>query len=302
MTFTLYNAIAYVCFLLLPTMFAVATIAAQQEHKIWKPKSLPSMPLVGIFRAFFTNIAWMVICLVGALLIALKWIATFGQSSIEADAIWVGEEWMGRLCTLALTGPVVIKGKENLPDRNMTPAPIYIANHSSQIDAAACQCLGRGFKFVVKSSLFFMPGIGLIFYLSKQIFINRKKGKGKKTISDLFEKGSACLQSGTPIFFFPQGTRRVAERLPFRDGAFILAQNNKSSIVPVSVEIPLDIWQGYYPLSLLWTKEVPTIVITVHPPVSVSGDEDREVLKKTCMDQIFSVLPPVPVAEDCKRK
>lgn len=302
---TIYNVATYaVSFLggVASILMFVATIAALQERKIWKPKSVPSMPLFGLFRASLAVAAWMMIGIVGTPIMAIRWVVTFGQYNVEAGAMWCIEEWMGRLCTIAFVGRVVVKGRENLPDENMIPAPIYIANHSSQIDPGACQFLRREFKVVAKSSLFYVPGVGILFYLSKQLFVNRKKGHGKKTISDLFEKGSARLQAGTSVLFFPQGTRRVAEKLPFRDGAFIMAQNNKSPLVPVSIEVPLDVWQGYYPLSLLWTKKVPTIVVTVHPTVTVTGKEDREVLKKKCMDQIYSVLPPVPVAEDQKRK
>lgn len=124
--------------------------------------------------------------------------------------------------------------------------------------------------------------------------INRTKGKNKSSVSSLFAKSNAAIQSGIPMFFFPQGTRRIDTRLEFKEGAFIVAQANQSDIIPLSLDVPRNVWNDWYPLS--WRQRRPVITLTIHTPIKVTGTEDREALKKRCMDQIYSVLPTTPAA------
>ena len=54
---------------------------------------------------------------------------------------------------------------------------------------------------------------------------------------------------------FPQGTRRVIENLPFKDGAFKIAIENEAPLIPVSINIPINMWNSMYPLNLLWGEK-----------------------------------------------
>ena len=87
------------------------------------------------------------------------------------------------------------------------------------------------------------------------------------------------------MFFFPQGTRRLGERLPFKDGAYKIAKENNAQLIPISIDIPLTAWNSTYPFG----KANP-IVLTVHKPID-SKDKELEVLKKETFDVIYSVLP-----------
>ena len=130
-------------------------------------------------------------------------------------------------------------------------------------------------------------------WLGGHVLINRKKGKNKSSVSALFAKSNEAIQSGIPMFFFPQGTRRIDARLDFKDGAFIVAQSNRSDIIPLSLDIPRNVWNDWYPLP--WGQR-PFVTLTIHEPIKVTGEEDREALKKQCMDRIYSVLPSTPPA------
>jgi 1-acyl-sn-glycerol-3-phosphate acyltransferase len=277
-------------------------VAVLQEQKIWKPESLPSLPLVGLIKVFLFNVTWMLGCLAGAVLISLKWILTFGKSDIAKESHCLVENMVARACIYLFVGNVQLKGMDNLPDEDTVPAPVYVANHASQVDVGAVYFIGRRFKWIAKKSVLYIPGVGQVMYLSKHVMINRRTGKNKNSVSNLFEKSDQAVQSGIPMFVFPQGTRRIAKKLPFKDGAFIIAQNNCSPVVPLSIEIPTNAWSSWYPLQLLWTRESPTVIITVHKPIPVTGKEDRETLKQKCFDQIYSVLPPVIQVDDSKTK
>jgi 1-acyl-sn-glycerol-3-phosphate acyltransferase len=135
--------------------------------------------------------------------------------------------------------------------------------------------------------------------LGGHVLIERTKGKNKKSVSNLFEKSNAAVQSGIPMFLFPQGTRDMSERLPFKDGAFIIAQSNKSPLIPISIDIPMNVWNNWFPFI---RSDIPEVVVTVHKPIEVTGAEDREELRKRCFDQIYSCLPKIWVNEEQDRK
>jgi 1-acyl-sn-glycerol-3-phosphate acyltransferase len=274
-------------------------VAVWQESKIWTSKGVPNLSLIGQIKVFLFNVCWMLGCLFGAICILIKYILSFGTSDISSDGNQIVEYIVAKLCVYFFVGHVTIIGIEHLPPINIIPAPIYIANHASQIDVGVVYYLKRRFKWISKQSVLYIPGVGLIMYLSKHIFIDRKKGKNEKSVSNLFEQSAIAVQQGIPMFFFPQGTRRMVERLPAKDGAFIVAQNNNSIVVCISIDIPTNTWNTLYPINQLWAGTIPTIQITIHPSIpsnssssSKSNDkEERERLKNQCMEIIYSVLP-----------
>lgn len=237
-------------------------------------------------------------CLFGSVFVVVKYIFSFGSSDIPKDANRIVENMTARICCRIFIGKVQVIGWDNLPPVGIKPAPVYVANHASQIDTGVVYFLDRRFKWIAKSSVLYLPGVGQIMYLSQHVFIDRNKRKNAKSVSTLFDKSNASVQSGLPMFFFPQGTRQIAERLPGKDGAFIVAQTNKSPLVPVSIDIPPTVWKSLYPLNLLWNGDTPIIKLTIHPVVQVSGKEDRETLNQQCMNQIYSVLPKYESIKD----
>jgi len=291
-----YAAAAFAVYVVV-TMTLAAAVAVNQERKIWSPKELPSLSFVALIKVFFFNILWFSLCGVGFILISIKWILTLGTSDIECEGNrWV-EANVARICIRLFVGKVRIYGQENLPKESEVPAPIYVANHASQIDVGAVYFISRRFKWIAKSSVLFLPGVGQIMWVSGHVLIKRS-GKNKKSVSNLYEKSNEAVQSGVPMFFFPQGTRRIAERLPFKDGAFTVALTNKCTLVPLSIEIPMDAWNSWYPLNNLWSGSIATVKITIHKPIPVKGTEVKETLKKMCDDQIYSELPAVYKAND----
>lgn len=116
------------------------------------------------------------------------------------------ERFTAEMCFyLFVGGGPEIRGVENLPpDDGTSPAPVYVANHASQIDLAAVYFLNRRFKWISKDSVRYLPGVGLIMSLSQHVFIQRT-GKNRKSVMNLYEQSNNAIQSGLPMFFFPQG-------------------------------------------------------------------------------------------------
>jgi hypothetical protein len=133
-----------------------AAMAVFQEWKIWKPQSLPSLSLWGCSKVFAFNIVWFTLCLLGSIAIVIKYVVTFGRSSIDRDAHFLVEHTVAKLCTRLFVGRTEIVGREHLPNEHETPAPVYIANHASQIDVAVVYFINRRFKWVAKQSVFYL--------------------------------------------------------------------------------------------------------------------------------------------------
>ena len=282
-------------FIVLESIICIAALAAViQERKIWMNPKLPSLkPFPGMLKVFLLNVFWMSSCVVGSLLTIVEAIITldFKFQKTRKMAHFQVERRCAQWTTAIFIAPVEVRGIENLPsDEPGSPAPVYVANHDSQIDLAAVYHLNRQWRWISKSSIMFMPGVGQIMYLSDHIFIDRvKKSDKQKTSStgarNLYIKSNESIRSGVPMFFFPQGTRRLGERLPFKDGAFKVAKENDSALIPVSIEIPLNVWNSFYP----FVKAEP-VILTVHKAIETK-DKDIEQMKKESFDAIYSVLP-----------
>jgi lysophosphatidate acyltransferase len=297
-----YYIVSLIFWYIVLVTISASLVAVWQESKIWQSNALPSLSIVGQCKVFLFNVCWMLGCLAGSIIIILKWIFTLGKSDIEMEGNRIVENRVAKFCVRWFVGDVAITGFENLPPPNISPAPVYIANHASQIDLGVVYFINRRFKWIAKQSVLYVPGVGLVMWLSQHIFIDRRKGKNEKSVSNLFEKSDSAVQNGLPMFFFPQGTRRIAERLPAKDGAFIVAQSNGSLLIPISIEIPRNAWNTLYPIHLLWGGASPTIKMTIHPYIGSTKSNDKEErtkLRDQCMEQIYSVLPTY---EDAKIK
>ncbi len=277
-------------------IFAIASTF--QEYKIWKTTPEP-LTAYGILKVFLYNIIWMVGCLIGALSLVPIWLQRGLGTTVQLEANAVIEKLVALLCQNALIGDVKIVNENNMPTVKLlnpdAPAPVFIANHCSQLDISSVYNVVRRFKWIAKESVRYIPGPGNLMSLGGHVFIQRT-GKNSNSISNLYQQSNDAVQSGIPMMLFPQGTRRMTTKLPFKDGAFKIAIENESDLVPISINIPLNIWNNHYPLNLLWgakQREEDKIIMTIHEPIKVKKDTDRKELKERCEKIIYSVLPPL---------
>lgn len=274
-----------VCFALLVIVGAAAS--ALQEKKIWANPKLPSLTPFGFLKAFLLNVFWMGLCAIGSVLTLIYCVII-----LNFDTRYFAHEIVERqvskvLCKL-FVGPVEVRGAENLPQiKPGSLAPVLVANHDSQVDIASVYHLNLSWRWIAKSSVIFLPGVGQIMWLSKHVLIDRVKKNNKSGTGtrNLYVQSNNSVQNGVPMFFFPQGTRRLGARLPFKDGAFKIAKENNTQLIPISIEIPLTAWNSSYPFG----KANP-VILTVHKAIE-SKDREIEDLKKQCYDTIYSVLP-----------
>lgn len=195
--FTIYSA----------SILFISVTSVLQERRIWNPSPLvPSLSVFGHVRVYCFNVLWMGLTLMGGVLLLPKYFVgkIFGfDCQYEAYLV---ERFTAEMCFFLFVGArPEIRGMENLPpDDGSIPAPVYVANHASQIDVAVVYFIGRRFKWISKNSVRYLPGVGLIMSLSQHVFIQRT-GKNKKSVSNLYQQSNKAIQSGLPMFFFPQG-------------------------------------------------------------------------------------------------
>lgn len=166
------------------------------------------------------------------------------------------------------------------PDTSKTY--VFVANHFSYLDIA----VGMGvvpnfFAYVGKSSVKKIPLLGYMFAkLHIQVDRGEKSSRAKSLI-----RGIKALESGRSIFIMPEGgivSKTIPEiHRPFKDGAFIMAIEQRVPIVPITFlnlhEIMPDTWiYGGRPQ------------IVIHPPIATDGltKDDIPALK----EQVYQII------------
>ena len=228
----------------------------------------------------------MSLTLLGSILLFPLWLSRGLGLSVEKEAHCIVEKYSAMLLTRIFIGKVEIINENKLPritlDGTDVPAPVYIANHCSEADVCCVYYVVKRFRWIAKQSVLALPGVGAIMALSGHILIKRT-GRNRGSVSNLYEQSNLSIQSGIPMMLFPQGTRRMTERVPFKDGAFKIALENKSLIIPLSIEVPPGLWNSVYPIH--------RVKLTVHDGVHAREGMDRTDLKKQCEEIVYSVLP-----------
>lgn len=111
---------------------------------------------------------------------------------------------------------------------------VIMPNHVSHLDAAILFGLdGLDPKVVVKKELYSFPFVHYCMRYAGFIEIDRKDAMQSKAA---IARAVASLRAGSNFIIFPEGTRsRTGELGPFKKGAFVVAIEAKSRIVPLVV-------------------------------------------------------------------
>lgn len=137
------------------------------------------------------------------------------------------------LCKAVLGIDIIIKNAERLQQK---PA-VVISNHQAAIDVLVLGKLFQpGYTVTAKRALKFVPFLGWFMLALSTFFLDRARGeKARKVLDNALLK---LKQHKRLIFMFPEGTRsatRKLEMLPFKKGAFHLAQKAQIPVIPVVV-------------------------------------------------------------------
>ncbi len=226
-----------------------SSLSLKLQRLVYAPySSLVWMPFLGGSTIFWGTAAWLV------------------AKRNPNLAFHCGTAWAWCLCRANFT-PVKVVGREHVD-----PAQSYIimSNHQSHFDALAFYGhWGKQFRWVMKQELRKVPGLGPACEAIGHIYVDRSNRES--AIASL-EAARERLQPGVSVLFFPEGSRTRDGRLgEFKKGGFIMAQQMKLPILPITITGSRRILP-----SKSRTVLPGKIRILVHEPIdSMSYSEDR---------------------------
>lgn len=145
---------------------------------------------------------------------------------------WIHRTWSRLLLGLAGVR-VEVEGAENL---RVGGPQVLVSNHQSLFDILALfAALPVSLRFVAKVELSRVPLFGRAMRRAGHVFIDR--GDRAQAVEAMTRAGERMREEGLSLGLFPEGTRSPEGRLqPFKKGAFVLAIDTQTDLVPVAVE------------------------------------------------------------------
>ncbi len=132
---------------------------------------------------------------------------------------------------LAAAGVRVVREQmAELPNRPV----VFVSNHVSALDIPILfASLPRSFRIVYKSSLLYVPLLGLFLAAARNVPIDRSRAfRAKRSLAAAARR----IHNGVSVALFPEGTRSgCAPMGTFKRGSFKLAQEAAVPVVPVSL-------------------------------------------------------------------
>ncbi len=127
---------------------------------------------------------------------------------------------------------VLLEGQENIPSGR---ACIFLSNHVSNMDPPVLLPSIPGMTSVfLKKSLMNIPLLGTAMRMGR--FIPVARGHNRDEAEKSVQAAAAAMSSGLHVTIFPEGTRSPDGRLlPFKQGAFFLAEATGAPMVPVVI-------------------------------------------------------------------
>jgi 1-acyl-sn-glycerol-3-phosphate acyltransferase len=123
---------------------------------------------------------------------------------------------------------ITVEGRDKIDPKTVY---VMVSNHQSGADILVLFKLHRHFKWVAKKGLFLIPFIGWNMWLNGYISIERTRGRSKLQMMD---KAADSIRAENSVILFPEGTRsRDGQLQPYKTGAFRLALETRSPILPV---------------------------------------------------------------------
>jgi len=155
---------------------------------------------------------------------------------------------------------VTVSGRQNV-----RPGVTYVmvSNHQSFYDVPVVYyALGPNIRMVGKKELFDVPLFGEAMRRAGFIEVDRKDHAQAVTS---MEAAKELLAHGTHLWLAPEGTRSTTgELLPFKKGAFVIAQQMGLPVLPVSLSGTRDVLVSHGLLSHPGAR----VTVNVHPELS----------------------------------
>ena len=139
--------------------------------------------------------------------------------------------WWGRFSARLFSIEVEVIGRENYDaDKNY----LVLSNHAGMADIPLLLgSMDLNLRFVAKEELGKIPIFGWSMKQAGYVLIRR--GQNREALKSLLA-ASEVLKQGKSVHIFPEGTRSATgELLPFKRGAFLVAQKGGTPVLPVTI-------------------------------------------------------------------
>jgi 1-acyl-sn-glycerol-3-phosphate acyltransferase len=198
----------------------------------------------------------------GSLAVVLVYITNPRIASLIGGAIWA------RL--IAYLTPIFVRvvGRENIEKKQ---SYVIVCNHQSHYDVIVLYgWLGVDFRWVIKSELRKVPGLGIGCEKIGHIFIDRSNTKAALAAINAARNQ---IVDGTSVIFFPEGSRsRNNELGRFKKGAFKMAFDIKIPVLPITIIGTKNILPPKT-IRLLPGK----VKMIIHQPVDIAKYRDADI-------------------------
>ncbi len=187
-------------------------------------------PMVAVRSVVFNllfYITFVVLLIVGLPMILGGRRGVFALASAwRAVSVWLLEH----ICGLK----VEYRGLENIP-----PGGVLIAaKHQSFLETFALLKYAPDFAIILKRQLTYIPLFGLYLIVSKQIAIDRSRGR--QALQQIAAAARPVLAAGRQIFIYPEGTRRPPGAPPrYKPGVAAIYVETEAPCLPVAVNTGL---------------------------------------------------------------
>ena len=194
--------------------------------------------------------------------------AQFSAKGDPSDASHkVASRWARSIMCWTPGWTIQVTGEEHLP--KLGQACVIVANHESGTDILAMYYLGIQFRWLAKKELFSYPLIGSSMKWAGYVPIVRTNTDSQR---QALVTSAAWLKKGTPMFFFPEGTRSTTGTLKkFKKGAFKLAKDCTVPILPVCIKGAGNLLQKGTMI-----PHSATVYVKVLPQIAINEDESVE--------------------------
>jgi 1-acyl-sn-glycerol-3-phosphate acyltransferase len=189
--------------------------------------------------------------------------------------------WWGRFCARIFGISVEVTGRENY---NSEQNYLVVSNHAGMADIPLILgTMDLNIRFVAKEELGRIPIFG--WSLKQAGYVMIKRGQNREALKSLLA-ATNVLKSGRSVHIFPEGTRSFdGKLLPFKRGAFLVAQKGGAPVLPVTI-IGSHLITPKKSLKINKGK----IKIIIGNPIQPSEYSSVEELMKTCSSIIGSNL------------
>jgi len=204
---------------------------------------------------------------------------------------FISHLWGMSLLRLSRSFPK-IEGEENLTkffSEDNDRAAMFVANHNSWMDIpflGATVGIGQNYKFVSKAELRKVPILGKSIACGGHVMLDRTSRRSQlMAIKD----GMRWLEGGIHLCTFPEGTRAKDGRiLPFKNGAFKMAQKVGVPVIPLSIIGSHDAHPSNWMFPRKSCRQACKVI--VHEAIESTGLSEQELSNKV-KDAIINGLP-----------